>query len=292
MFNKRRLLCLCLLPTFLFLISCNLNKKEGSIQSSITEPSSENNVENFDYKSEDNSENDVTMVETGKDEEFYKRLILRLIKNEIEIDDGEDKQYFLDIILADYEEMIPDSKFYIVDINGDKKLDIGIRFPTNVLLTYYYNDETDTLSQALDHHIYTEILGNGQVMMASSSSTSEATFYNVIDIFGEDISTVVFFEDYMGESILSDGTKVPKYLYSVEVRMRLPDGTRRPNNTISSIDVTKEQWDMMKKPFDDLRENAPKPFDYEELMAVEYQAGNGAVIIFIKNKVKNTKYNT
>jgi hypothetical protein len=268
--NKKILLCICLLPIVLFLVtSCNLNKDGGSDSIVLTQSSIENNIESSDDVSEDNSKNDVRMIETDKDEDFYKRLILRLLRNEIAIMDGENKYYFSDTVSVDYEKMLPESKFFIVDINGDKKLDIGIRFPSNVLLTYYYNEETDTLSQALDHHIYTEILGNGQVMMASSSSTSEATFYNVIDIFGEDISTVVFFEDYMGESILSDGTKVPKYLYSVEVRMRLPEGTRRPNNTISTIDVTKEQWDMMRKPFEDLRKNAPTPFNYEELMEVE-----------------------
>ena len=51
--------------------------------------------------------------------------------------------------------------------------------------------------------------------------------------------------------------------------MRLPGDSEYPNNISSETDVTKEQWDRMKKPFDDLRENVPNPFDYKELMAVE-----------------------
>lgn len=270
MFNKRKLLCICLLLVFLFLItSYNLNKKKGSIQSAITKISSECKAENSDYESENNTENDVMMIGTDKDEDFYKSLILRLIRDEISITEGQDKYYFSDSVSVDYKEMLPDSKFYIVDINGDKKLDIGIRFPTNVLLTYYYDMKSDTLSTALDQHIYTEILGNGQVMMSSQTSMRLTYFYSVIDIFGEDITTITFTEDYMGDSILPEGTRIPNYVYSINIEMRLPDGTRSPNSTISTTNVTKEQWDMMKKPFDDLRENAPKPFNYEELIEVE-----------------------
>jgi len=47
---------------------------------------------------------------------------------------------------------------------------------------------------------------------------------------------------------------------------KIVDRRRSPNSTISTTDVTKEQWDMMMKPFDDLLENAPKPFNYEELI--------------------------
>jgi len=68
----------------------------------------------------------------------------------------------------------------------------------------------------LGHHIYTEILGNGQVMMASSSSSSTGTY-----------------------------------------------------SASSTVEVSKEQWEMMKRPFENLRKNAPKPFNYEEIMAVE-----------------------
>ena len=145
------LLCICVLPTVLFLVtSCNLNKDGGSNSTVLTQSSIENSIESYYGVSEDNSKNGVQMVETDKDEDFYKRLILRLFRNEIEIMDGENKYYFSDTVSVNYEKMLPESKFYIVDINGDKKLDIGIRFPNNVLLTYYYNEETDTLSLALD----------------------------------------------------------------------------------------------------------------------------------------------
>lgn len=109
----------------------------------------------------------------------------------------------------------------------------------------------------MGHHIYTEILGNGQVMLASSSSSSTGTFYKVIDISGNRINTIAFFEDYMGDNILPDGSKKPIYEYSIDLEMRLPDGTRSPNTTSSTVEVSKEQWEMMKRPFEDLRKNAP-----------------------------------
>lgn len=268
--NKKMLLCIYVLPTVLFLVtSCTLNKDEGSNSTVLTQSSIENSIESYYDVSEDNSKNGVRMVETDKDEDFYKKLILRLFRNEIEIMDGENKYYFSDTVSVNYEKMLPESKFYIVDINGDKKLDIGIRFPNNVLLTYYYNDKTDTLRPALGYHIYTEILGNGQVMMASSSSSSTGTFYKVIDISGNRINTIAFFKDYMRDNILPNGSKEPMYEYSIDLEMRLPDGTRSPNTTSSTVEVSKEQWDMMKRPFEDLRKNAPKPFNYGEIMAVE-----------------------
>lgn len=261
MLNKKVILCTCLLLAVPLLVtSCNSKEKEDQDQIVFTQSNIENNIESSDYESVDNSE---------KDEEFYKRLLLRLIQNEILITDGENQYYFSDTVSTSYEAMLPESEFYIVDINGDKKLDIGIKFPTNVLETFYYNPETDTLSMALDDHIYTEILGNRQVMTASQTAMRTSYFYSVINILGEKISTVAFTEDYVGESILSDGTKKANFSYSVELRMSFLDGTKRPNRTTSTTEVTKEQWDMMKKPFDDLRKNAPKPFDYEELMAVE-----------------------
>jgi len=51
--------------------------------------------------------------------------------------DGENKYYFSDTVSVYYEKMLPESKRYIVDVNGDKKSDIGIRSPSNALLTYY-----------------------------------------------------------------------------------------------------------------------------------------------------------
>ena len=247
--------------TVLFLVtSCNFKEKKASNQSVLIQSNIENNIKGSSYKSEENAE---------KDKNFYKRLILRLIRDQIEITDGEEKYYFSDTVSADYEAMLPNSEFYIVDINGDQKLDIGIKYPTNVLDTYYYNPETDTLNLALDNHMYTEILGNGQIMTASYASMRTAYFYHVINILGEYISTVTFIENYMGESILSDGTKNGNFLYSIVVEMRLPGQEKYPNFTSSTTEVTKEQWDMMKKPFDDLRENAPKPFNYEELIEVE-----------------------
>lgn len=265
MVNKKLLLCICLLSTVLFMVtSCTLKEKEGSEQSNI-----ENNIESSDDASKDNLEKTVLMTETDQDKDFYKRLILRLIRDQIAITEDEKRYFFSDTVSVDYDKMLPESKFYIVDINGDKKLDIGIRFPSNVLMTYYYNEETDTLSLALDYHMYTEILGNGQVMTFSQTAMSKNYFYSVIDILEENITTIGFLRDYNGKTVLSDGTEKIDYLYSIDVEMRLPGDSEYPNNISSETDVTKEQWDMMKKPFDDLRENAPKPFNYEELMEVE-----------------------
>ena len=86
---------------------------------------------------------------------------------------------------------------------------------------------------------------------------------------GEPITTISFFKDYMGDVIIPNETKKPYFEYSINVEMRLPDGPDKLNTTSNRTDVTKEQWEMMKKPFDDLRENAPKPFNYEELMAIK-----------------------
>ncbi|NNJ28510.1 hypothetical protein [Lacrimispora defluvii] len=138
-------------------------------------------------------ENEVLMIDVDQGKDFYKRLLIRLIQDDIAINENGRKHHFSDEVSVYYKEMLSDSKFFVVDINGDKKLDIGIMFPTNVLLTYYYDEDTDTLSPALDSHIYTEILGNGQVMMASSSASSSSTFYSVIDISGEPITTITFF---------------------------------------------------------------------------------------------------
>lgn len=215
------------------------------------------------------SDNEVLMIDVDQGVDFYKRILIRLIQDDIAINENGRKHHFSDEVSVYYKEMLSDSKFFVVDINGDKKLDIGIMFPTNVLLTYYYDEDADTLSPALDSHIYTEILGNGQVMMASSSASSSATFYEVIDISGEPITTISFFKDYMGDVIIPNETKKPYFEYSINVEMRLPDGPDKLNTTSNRTDVTKEQWEMMKKPFDDLRENAPKPFNYEELMAIK-----------------------
>ena len=117
--------------------------------------------------------------------------------------------------------------------------------------------------------MYTEILGNGQIMTASYAFMRIAFFYHVINILGEYSSTFTFVENYMGESISSDGTKNNKFLYSIVVEMRLPVEKKYPNITSSTTYVTKEQWEMMKRPFEDLRKNAPKPFNYEELIEVE-----------------------
>lgn len=172
MVNKKLLLCICLLSTVLFLItSYTLKEKERSEQSSFTQSNIENNIESSNDAIKDNLENTDLMTETNQDIDFYKRLILRLIRDQIAITEGEKKYYFSNTVSVDYDKMLPESKFYIVDINGDKKLDIGIRFPSNVLMTYYYNEETDTLSLALDYHMYTEILGNGQVMTFSQTAT-------------------------------------------------------------------------------------------------------------------------
>ena len=247
--------------TVSFLVtSCNFKEKKASDQIVLIQSNIENTIKDPSYESEENAETD---------KKFYKRLILRLIRNQIEITDGEEKYCFSDTVSADYEAMLPNCEFYIVDINGDKKLDIGIKYPTNVLDTYYYNPETDTLKPALDNHMYTEILRNGQVMTASYASMRTAYFYHVVNILGEYISTVTFVENYMGESISSDVTENDNFLYSIVVEMRLPGQEKYPNITSSTTEVTKEQWDRIKKPFDELRDNAPKPFNYEELMDVE-----------------------
>ena len=58
-------------------------------------------------------------------------------------------------------------------------------------------------------------------MMASSSSSSTGTFYKIIDISGNRINTIAFFEDYMGDNILPDVLETINSKYLEEKRVEI-----------------------------------------------------------------------
>lgn len=80
---------------------------------------------------------------------------------------------------------------------------------------------------ALGHLIYTEILGNEQVMMASSSSSSTGTFYKAIDISGNCINTMDLRNPFMSIQLIWKCA----YQMEQEVQILLVAQLKFPNNS-------------------------------------------------------------
>lgn len=200
-------------------------------------------------ESETNPE-DTTITEYPViNEDFCKRLLVRLISDDIAVVEGDYTYYFSDSFSSHYIDKLVDSEYYIVDINADGILDIGINFPTNVLATYTYVQEADILEPSVGLYTYTEILGDGQIMTRTSSAHRSTYFYDVM-VNGKGILTIVFEKELVGMLPLADGT----------------DDRRIFEYRINSVDVTKEQWDLLIEPLWELRKNSPPTFTYEEIM--------------------------
>lgn len=205
-----------------------------------------------------NIEGESLICKSNSNVEYYKNILLRLIHDGIAIVDGEDKYFFTDVFSSSYVKMLSDSKFYIFDINGDRMLDIGIRFPTNILVAYCYHPETDTLSPLIDSNMYTEILGSGQIMTVSQTSTRTSYQYQLINSLGDVVTMVSFDKEY-------DGKEEADYLYSIRFMVNVKSDMKDANYKTSIVEVTKEQWDTLIEPLMVLRNNPPKPFKYEDL---------------------------
>lgn len=205
-----------------------------------------------------NIEDESLIGKSNNNEEYYKSVLLRLIHDDIAIVDAEEKYYFSDVFSSYYIKMLSDSKFYIFDINGDRISDIGICFPTNVLVAYCYHPETDTLSSLVDTGMYTEILGNGQIMTVAQTSTRLSYQYQLIDSLGDVVTMISFDKDYIGK-------EEADFLYSIRFMVNAKSDMKDPNYKNSMIEITKEQWDSLIEPLMVLRKNAPKPLKYEDL---------------------------
>lgn len=242
MFGKKIILFIAI--SFCLLVSCNVKGAE--------EPKYNKTEQIQEYEEKPGNNN----------EKFYKNLLIRLINNKIAITDQQGKHFFKDQFSEYYIDSLPKSKFYIFDINGDHILDIGICFPSNVLETYYYHPETDTLSKALDDHMYTEVLGNAQILKVAQTGTWISYQYNVINVVGEPVITIRFEKDFISGDEKSD-------IYSLVIDINLINSEKDKKRESYTVEVTKEQWDSLIEPLMELRKNAPKPFTYDELMASE-----------------------
>lgn len=239
MFSKKIILFIAI--SFGLLVSCNVKKAEES-KCNKTEQIQE-------YKEK-----------PGNNEKFYKDLLIRLINNKIAITDKQGKHFLKDQFSKYYIDSLTKSKFYIFDINGDHILDIGICFPTNVLETYYYHPETDTLSKALDDHMYTEVLGNAQILNVTQTGTRISYQYTIINVIGEPITKISFDKDFISGDERSN-------IYSLVTDINLINNGKDNKSEFYTVEVTKEQWDSLIEPLMELRKNAPKPFTYDELLA-------------------------
>lgn len=240
MLNKKIVSGVLCISIQLLLVACSLESQATSNFTQINnDATNESNLpeNSTDYKSE-----------VVINEEFCKELIRRLIADNIHIKEGNDKYFFSERYSQAYIENLKDSDYYIIDINGDGILDIGIKFPTNVLTTYIYEPKEDALIQSIGLHMYTEILGEGQHMTISSSAYQTTYFYDVM-VNGKRTLEISFGKELVGMSPLEDGTEEPVFEF-----------------TVNSVQVTQEQWELLSEPLWELQKNAPPPFKYEDVM--------------------------
>ena len=244
MLNKKRILGIMGISIQLLLVGCSVGKKSPSDFTQIhSAPTNETSIlEPFTKREE----------EIFIDEEFCENLLRRLVTDDIHIKEGDDEYYFSERFSPEYMEKLKDSNFYIIDINGDGILDIGIKFPTNVLTTYRYDQEEDSLIPSIGLHMYTEILGEGQYMTVSSSASQTTYFYEIM-VNGKSAVTISFGKELVGTSLLADGTE--EYVFEY---------------TVNSVQVTQEQWELLSEPLWELQKNAPQPYTYEDMVTENY----------------------
>lgn len=231
MLNKKRILGIMGISIQLLLVGCSFAPTAETVMLETSE------------KSE---------AEISIDEEFCKNLLKRLVTDDIHIKEGDDEYFFSERFSQAYIDDLKDSSYYIIDINGDGILDIGIKFPTNVLTTYRYDQERDILVQSIGLHMYTEILGEGQHMTISSSANQTTYFYDVM-VNGKRTLEISFGKELVGMSTLENGTEEPVFEY-----------------TVNSVQVTQEQWELLSAPLWELRKNAPQPYTHGDVITKNY----------------------
>ena len=195
---------------------------------------------------------------------FYKKLLRRLINDEIYIViplHNEPDYYskavkYLGADHSPYEMWrveeddyldFENLEYYICDVDGDGIDEIGIQFIPCEQYMYEYDEERDVLHQKRARCVRGEILGNGQILYTYDEEGYVLKIYNSFEKCLQSVSYYITSKEGSGG-------------YD-------PEGNDDPIYCIDGADVTEEQWQkLFVEPIKELRRNAPQPFSYEELM--------------------------
>jgi len=220
------------------LTACTPIKEETTEQETGTTVS-EVSVTEAETEEEEASELLEEECEDPHDQEFYKELLRRLLSDEIYIREDTRLHYFSERVSSDIEKYARNYQYYICDVNGDGRSEIGIVFCSGKKYIYKYEEESDTLVKFNGRGDNIKILGDGKILVY--------LFYDGecrLKVLNEQDETVISIDYFKNDY----GPEEVKYY-------------------INDVEVTEEQWEeLFVKPMEELEKNAPQPFSYEELM--------------------------